>query len=184
MYGAHTYGAASWGYLLDTGVYLNGCGAEVATTGMVLIRGGNSKITGGFYFVVPGATQTGCGIQLGDTANGAAGCHIRTKVDRLACISAATAALNIVNDGAQNDVEIAANAPAGTVVWSGAGTTGSRYIVRASCQTALLNAANSRWSDTGPFVMRIPDNTPPRRRSAMQTAHWTSLISIRLPAVL
>jgi hypothetical protein len=159
LYGAHTYGSsASWGYLLDTAVQLTGCVAEVAATGMVLIRGGASKIIGGLYFVASGVTQTGCGIQLGDTANGALKCHIRTCVERLACTSAATAALNIVNDATGNDIEIMAYAPAGSTVWAGSRVVGSRYAIYANGQTNAANAVNSTLWDSGARVLFIPDN--------------------------
>jgi hypothetical protein len=157
--GAHTYGSgASWGYQLDTAVQLTGCVAEVAATGMVLIRGGASKIIGGLYFIASGVTQTGCGIQLGDTANGALKCHVRTNVERTACTSAGTAALNIVNDATGNDIEIMANAPAGSVVWSGTRAVGSRYAIYANGQTNAANAANSTLWDSGARVLFIPDN--------------------------
>jgi hypothetical protein len=160
MYGAHTYGASSsWGYLLDTAVYLVGCSAEVAATGMVLIRGNGCKISSGNYFIAAGASQTGCGIQLGDTANGPQLCQVRTSVARTACTSAATAALNIVNDGTGNDVEISANAPSGSVVWSGTRAVGSRYAVYASGQSNTANAANSTLWQGAVHKLFIPDNT-------------------------
>jgi len=158
--GAHTYGAAaSYGYILDTAVYLTGCVAEVATTGMVLIRGSGCKISGGSYFVTTGATQTGCGIQVGDTVNGPTLTQVRTSVSRLACTSAATAALNLVNDATQNDIEIAAWAPAGSTVWAGTRVVGSRYAVYATGQTNTLNAANSLIWDGAVHKHYIPDNT-------------------------
>jgi hypothetical protein len=160
MYGAHTYGASSsWGYLLDTAVYLNGCSAEVAATGMVLIRANGCKITGGNYFIAAGASQTGCGIQLGDAANGPQLCQVRASVARTACTSAATAALNIVNDGTGNDIEISANAPTGSVVWSGTRAVGSRYAVYASGQSNTANAANSTVWQGAVSKLFIPDNT-------------------------
>lgn len=159
LFGAHTYGAAaSYGYILDTAVYLTGCAAEVATTGMVLIRAPGCRVTGGRYFIAAGATQTGCGIQLGDTANGPAVCQVRTIVERTACTSAATAALNIVNDGTGNDIEISASAPAGTVVWSGTRAVGSRYAVYATGQSNTVNAGNSMLWQSGATKLFIPDN--------------------------
>ena len=159
MEAVHTYGgSASWGYILDAPTHMIDCIAEVATTGMVLVRN-NCEIIGGLYFVAGGATQTGCGIQLGDTINGVGGCYIRTQINRLACTSAATAALNIVNDATGNDIEISANAASGSVVWSGSMLTGSHYAVRAVGQATNANAVNSRKWDAGNVVQHIPTAT-------------------------
>ena len=159
MFGGHTYGASmSWGYILDVAVYLIGCTAEVATTGMVLIRGSGCKVVSGRYFIAQGASQTGCGFQLGDTANGAVSTYIRASVERTACTSAATAGLNIVNDATGNDIELAISAPAGTVAWSGARAVGSRYALYVTGQGNSANAANSTLWQYINGKQFIPDN--------------------------
>jgi hypothetical protein len=158
LYGVHCYGStAAYQYVLDAQNQLYGCVGEVATTASVLLRSDNCIIEGGLYFIVSGASQTGCGIQLGDTTNGIFGEYIRTYLSNFACSSAATAGLNFVNDKGQNDIDVGVYAPTGTVIYGGSPNGASTsYKIRAYGQTTAINQAASLWRDRAPFFMNVP----------------------------
>jgi Pectate lyase superfamily protein len=146
--GIHAYGPdASWQYQLDAAVTLDAPAAEVAATGMVLIRGWGCQILGGDLFVTGSAT--GCGIQLGDSVNAVSVTQVSALVRQLANTSSSTASLNIANDYGSNEVRLAVYAPSGTDVVTGTPSTGSAYRVAAFGQSSSQNTANSLWNEPG-----------------------------------
>jgi hypothetical protein len=157
LFGVHNYGAAaSYQFLLDAQQHLTDCIAEVAATASTLVRANYCQILGGQIFIVPGASQTGAGLQLGDTVNGAFGEYIRTWISGYACTSAATAGLNVVNDVGQNDVEASIYAASGSTLWAGTLGVSTSYRIRALGQATAANAANSLWHDRGLAIFNVP----------------------------
>lgn len=156
-FGMHCYGAAaSWQYQLDAQVHLTDCIGEVAATGVMLIRGAGCQVTGGQYFVVSSAPQTGCGIQLGDAANGAFSEYIRTWISNFACTSAATAGLNLANDTGQNDIDVGIFASSGSVFFGGSAGTSTSYKIRAYGQATTANQAGSVYRERSQAAFNVP----------------------------
>ena len=143
LYGVHGYGAStSWQYQLDAQNDLIDCIGEVAATGSLLIRAWECEVIGGHYFVVPGAPQTGCGIQIGDAVNNVSHLRADTYVSNFLGAAAATAAINIVNDNGSNTVDALVYQSAGTAVF-GTIAHSSRWRVAAVGQTTTLDAGLS-----------------------------------------
>ena len=158
LYGVHGYGGSmAYQYVLDAQNHLYGCIGEVAATGSLLLRSNDCVIEGGLYFVVSGASQTGCGLQLGDTTNGIFGEYIRTYVSGFACTSAATAGVNFANDSGQNDIDVGVYAGSGTVFYGGSpnGSSAS-YKIRAYGQTTAINETGSLWRERAPVLANVP----------------------------
>jgi hypothetical protein len=144
-------------YVLDAQNHLVDCVGEVAATGTLLLRSNNCVIEGGQYFVVPGASQTGCGLQFGDTTNGIFGEYIRTYVSGFACTSAATAGVNFVNDQGQNDIDIGVYAASGTVFYGGSPNGASAsYKIRAYGQSTAINETGSLWRERSVLLSNVP----------------------------
>jgi hypothetical protein len=167
----HCYGSAtSWQYQLDGQVDLIDCIGEVAATGMVLVRVWECGIIGGHYFVASGASQTGCGIQIGDAANNVSHLRADTYISNLAGAAAATAALNIVSDNGSSSVDALVFQPSGTAIWSGglagpgAASHNTRYRVITQGQSSAASAGLSfeqipgvvqRWMPTAAQVWTL-----------------------------
>jgi hypothetical protein len=138
----HVYDFPLWSYVLDAVTHLDGCIGEVSSGsgGMALIRTGNCSIDGGAYFVLGGVTQNGCGIQIGDTANAPGSTYVHTTVSNLAGTSAATAPLNLANDGGGANIDIVVYQPSGSTILGGTVNNASRYRVTVNGQGAATDA--------------------------------------------
>lgn len=157
----HCYGSgASWQYQLDGQVQLTGCVFEVAATGMCLMRYPGSQVNGGWMFVLSGASQTGCGVQLGDAANGAQQMVVRCAISNLANTSPSTASVVISNDQTGNDIDVFAWAPGSpTTVWTGTPTRESRVRIQVAGQSRALNDSLSYYQIAGVGQWDIPSST-------------------------
>ena len=154
--GMHCYGSAtSWQYQVDGQVDLVDCIGEVAATGMVLVRVWECGIVGGHYFVLSGAPQTGLGIQIGDAVNAVSHLRADTYISNLAGTSAATAALNIVNDNGSSAVDALVFQPSGTAIF-GTASHASRYRVASAGQSSAASAGISFEQIAGPLQRWLP----------------------------
>ena len=154
---AHVYGTPLWDYVLDAPTNMYGCIGEVAQAsgGMVLVRTGECYVTGS-YFIVSGATQNGCGIQIGDTANAAGALFADVILSNFAGTSAGTSAINAVNDGGACSVTATVYQTSGSDVVSGTPATTSRYNVIVSGQSAATNASLSLDQNVGAVFQWLP----------------------------
>ena len=170
--GVHVYGGALWDYILDTQAHLTDCIGEVSGSssgGTVLVRGNTtSQITGGLYVCYPVETQAGCGIQIGDTANFCFGLRVDTFIFGFAGTSAATAGINVVNDGGGNSVDALLYQTSGTSIWSGgsagagAVSSASRYRVYGSGGANLAADAAQGVEQTAGLIRRyLPGSSNP-----------------------
>lgn len=151
----HTWFNQGWGYVLDCQTHLADCIAEVANTAMVLVRGNDCQIEGGFLVIYQQFTPAGLGLQIGDAANAVAGLRTDTKIVGLTGADQAHASISIVNDAGGCSVDAVVYQPAGTAVF-GTPNAGSRYRVIAAGATAAANAANSLYQDSGQGRIYIP----------------------------
>lgn len=179
--GMHCYGAnANWQYILDGQVKLADCVFEVAQTGMCLMRYVGSHIDGGSLFVA--GPQTGCGVQLGDSVNGAQQMRVRASISNLANTSAGTASVVIGNDLTGNDVDVmvwANGSP--TTCWTGTNAAGSRYRIRVAGQSGTVNNALSLFTDGGLTLWTIPAATSQAYRIASPTQDLENFNTVASP---
>lgn len=94
----HIWGSHSWAMVLDAGAKISNTEIEGATVGQLLVRGGDASLSGGRIFYLPGSSNPGCGIQVGDTNTQGSG-FLLNDVDMtgFAGGSAAQSALNFVS---------------------------------------------------------------------------------------
>lgn len=151
----HTWYNQAWGYVLDCQTHLIDCVAEVANTGMVLVRGNDCQIEGGFLITYQQFTPTGLGLQIGDTVNAVAGLRTGTKIAGLTGVDSAHASINIVNDAGGCSIDAEVYQPSGTAVFGTPNAT-SRYRVEACGTTQAANAANGLYQQTGPERHYVP----------------------------
>jgi hypothetical protein len=69
----HVWGSHSWAAILDCNTKITNSEVEGATTGQLLVRGGDCSWSGGRIFYLPGSSNPGIGIQIGDATNSATG---------------------------------------------------------------------------------------------------------------
>ena len=156
----HVYANPLYDYVLDCQVHLVDCVGEVTQDNgaMILLRYGNCMITGGLFVIYGGTTQHGCGIQLGDAANPASSNRIDATVYGLAGASAATAALNIVNSGANNSVDLLVWQTSGQAVFGNPSRDRVRIFSSGSGVYAT-DAGNSLVRDYGAVQHFVPPST-------------------------
>lgn len=154
----HCYGSGmNWQYILDGQVRMTDCTFEVGATGMCLIRYSGAQVLGGWMFILSGASQTGCGVQLGDTANGVQQVMVHTTLSNLANTSAGTASVVISNDQGGNDVDVmvwATGSP--TTVWTGTPLRESRYRIGVGGQSRATCNSLSYWQAAGQQAWELP----------------------------
>jgi hypothetical protein len=153
----HTWFNQLNGYVLDCQTHLIDCIAEVVNDGgaMVLVRGNDCQVDGGFLVTYQQFTPTGLGLQIGDTANAVAGLRTDTKIVGLTGADSAHASISIVNDAGGCSIDAEVYQPSGTAVFGTPNAT-SRYRVEAAGTTQAVNAANSLYQQTGPERHYVP----------------------------
>jgi hypothetical protein len=153
----HVFGQPLYDYLLDAETHLIDCIGEVASAGgaTVLFRCAFSAITGGYYFIVPGAPVVGAGLQIGDTVNSAGSLRIETQMSGFSGADAAHAALNIVNDGGGSLIDVINYQSSGQAVF-GSPQFSTRMQVNSAGQAAAVNAGNGFLSSQAQVTRFLP----------------------------
>lgn len=93
----HVWGNHTWAAIADANTKFVNCELEGAVTGQLLVRGGDVSWSGGRIFYLPGTSNPGLGIQLGDATQTCNGFMLNDPdMTGFAGTSAATAAINVV----------------------------------------------------------------------------------------
>jgi hypothetical protein len=156
----HTWYNQLYGYVLDCQTHLIDCVAEVVNDGgaMVVARGNDCQIEGGFLVIYQQFSPTGLGLQIGDAANAASGLRADTKIVGMTGADSAHAAISIVNDAGGCSIDAVVYQPSGTAVF-GTPNTSSRYRVISAGATVAANTANSLFQEFGLSRIYVPPSS-------------------------
>jgi hypothetical protein len=118
--GMHVWGNHTWSAIADANTKFVNSELEGGTVGQLLVRGGDVSWTGGRIFYLPGTSNPGMGIQLGDTSQTCNGFMLNDPdMTGFAGTSAATAAINVVAT-ASGQYRAHIFQPTGRAIWGNA----------------------------------------------------------------
>jgi Pectate lyase superfamily protein len=160
--GMHVWGSHSIGMVLDCEAHLVNCQAEGASTGQLLVRGGNCSWRSGRIFNPSG--NSSYGVQFGDTVNQCSGMDFDAQLSGFTGSAAAQAYLNFVNTASGRYKALIFTTSANRALFNTGGTGLQPYEERkfffggTTITPSVAAAAGSGTSPPAPTLSNASDN--------------------------
>lgn len=164
----HVWGSHQWAVILDCTTKIMNSEIEGASTGLLLVRGGDCSVTGGRIFYLGSAP--GLGIQLGDAVTNVTDFMLSdtTELFGFTGVDQAHAAISVVGT-ASGSYGGKVHQPTGTAVWGASIQQYERDNVRFSGGTTFPSVAAGAGAGTSPPAPTVANASDARLKVNMGT---------------